>query len=319
MKENKMTNTVKKTTTTKKASTKTVAKNVKVSNLTATIKETSFSYFNKDGQYFSTNETDQLLNSMYTSYSKANFDKAYNGSVALGKFADAQSTHAYHLIKSKITVCNSDNVQSKPKEMKPELMKQALIQLVGQEAYDLVPSMVRSRSFHVVALIWNNFFDAEKINNDPVIKNSNYKFVEANKPDNSGEETRHHNNFDDIVGAFYNKNTNKYVSYCSVAKALNLTTDKATNEVTARSSKASVGGNSKTSTPKNEKLDETKVDDQFKNQLDVFLTNTKKVTSCNDKDALYSALTLIIKKSKELKVDPDNLFLDALEFIQDNK
>ena len=313
-----MTNTVKKTTT-KKASTKTVAKNVKVSTLTATIKETSFSYFNKDGQYFSTNETDNILNDMYASYSKNNFDKAYNGSIALGKFADAQSTHAYHLIRSKITVCNSDNVQSKPKEMKPELMKQALIQLVGQEAYDLVPSMVRSRSFHVVSLIWNNLFDADRINNDPVIKNSNYKFVEANKVDNSDDARRYHNNFDDIVGSFYNKNTNKYVSYCSVSKALNLTTDKKTNDVSARTSKASVGGNSKTSTPKNEKLDETKVDDQFKNQLDVFLTNTKKATSCNDKDALYSALTLIINKSKELKVDPDNLFLDALDFIADNK
>jgi hypothetical protein len=301
-----MTKTATKKTTNKKASTKTVAKKVKVSNLTATIKETSFSYFNKDGQYFSTNETDNILNDMYANYSKNNFDKAYNGSVALGKFADAQSTHAYHLIRSKITVCNSDNVQSKPKEMKPELMKQALIQLVGQEAYDLVPSMTRSRSFHVVALIWNNLFDAEKINNDPVIKNSNYKFVERAT------------NTDDIVGSFYNKNTNKYVSYCSVSKALNLTTDKTTNDVTARTSKASVGGNSKSNTPKVEKLDETKVDEQFKNQLDVFLTNTKKATNCSVTDAVYTAMTHICEKAEASKVDVHALLMN-MAFTFENK
>lgn len=298
-----MTNTAKKTTT-KKASTKTVAKKVKVSNLTATIKETSFSYFNKDGQYFSSNETDQILNSMYVKYSDNHFNSAYNGSVALGKFADAQSTHAYHLIRSKITVCNSDNVQSKPKEMKPELMKQALIQLVGQEAYDLVPSMTRSRSFHVVALIWNNLFDAEKINNDPVIKNSNYHFVEATT--------------DDVVGSFYNKNTNKYVSYCSVSKALNLTTDKTTNDVTARTSKASVGGNSKSNTPKNEKLDEAKVDEQFKNQLDVFLTNTKKATNCSITDAVYTAITHVCEKAEASKVDVHALLMN-MAFDFENK
>ena len=304
-----MTNTATKKTTTKKASTKTVAKNVKVSNLTATIKETSFSYFNKDGQYFSTNETDNILNSMYANYSKNNFDKAYNGSVALGKFADAQSTHAYHLIRSKITVCNSDNVQSKPKEMKPELMKQALIQLVGQEAYDLVPSMTRSRSFHVVALIWNNLFDAERINNDPIIKNSNYKYIER---DNSLAHV------DDIVGSFYNKNTNKYVSYCSVSKALNLTTDKASNNVSARTSKASVGGNSKSNTPKNEKLDEAKVDEQFKNQLDVFLTNTKKATNCSATDAIYTAITHVCEKAEASKVDVHALLMN-MAFTFENK
>tara|TARA_B100001778_G_scaffold328479_1_gene327994 strand:+ start:1197 stop:2126 length:930 start_codon:yes stop_codon:yes gene_type:complete len=308
-----MTNTVKKTTN-KKASTKTVAKNVKVSNLTATIKETCFSYFNKDGQYFSTNETDNILNNMYASYSKNNFDRAYNGSVALGKFADAQSTHAYHLIRSKITVCNSDNVQSKPKEMKPELMKEALIQLVGQEAYDLVPSMTRSRSFHVVALIWNNLFDAEKINNDPVIKNSNYKFVGADTIFNGIEKT----DTSDIVGSFYNKNTNKYVSYCSVSKKLNLTTDKKTNDVSARTSKASVGGNSKSNTPKIEKLDETKVDEQFKNQLDVFLANTKKATNCSVTDAIYTAITHVCEKAEASKVDVHALLMN-MAFTFENK
>tara|TARA_B100001559_G_C16499140_1_gene622426 strand:+ start:2767 stop:3696 length:930 start_codon:yes stop_codon:yes gene_type:complete len=308
-----MTNTVKKTTN-KKASTKTVAKNVKVSNLTATIKETCFSYFNKDGQYFSTNETDNILNNMYASYSKNNFDRAYNGSVALGKFADAQSTHAYHLIRSKITVCNSDNVQSKPKEMKPELMKEALIQLVGQEAYDLVPSMTRSRSFHVVALIWNNLFDAEKINNDPVIKNSNYKFVGADTIFNAIEKT----DTSDIVGSFYNKNTNKYVSYCSVSKKLNLTTDKKTNDVSARTSKASVGGNSKSNTPKIEKLDETKVDEQFKNQLDVFLANTKKATNCSVTDAIYTAITHVCEKAEASKVDVHALLMN-MAFTFENK
>ena len=181
--------------------------------------------------------------------------------------------------------------------MKPELMKQALIQLVGQEAYDLVSSMNRSRSFHIVALLWNNLFDVEKINNDPVIKDSNYKYE---KPTADSA---------DMVGSFYNKNTNKYVSYCSVSKALNLTTDKASNEVTARSSKASVGGNSKTSTPKvdkNEKLDETKVDDQFKNQLDVFLNNICKATNCSTTEAYYQAINHIVEKAKtnpKIKID----------------
>tara|TARA_X000001382_G_scaffold44005_1_gene29751 strand:- start:148 stop:1038 length:891 start_codon:yes stop_codon:yes gene_type:complete len=254
------------------------------------ITEIANSYFDANDQFIAKGNDRDVITGLQMK-DLEDYDNAIKGNEAFNKWCDAHATNCYEASTIQVSKVNPKTKKhGKVKSMSPTQCKTALVTIFGENAYDLCPSSTRSRSYHVVRAI---------------------KSGEINQLIEGAYD------YDATSKSFSNSDTGKYVSYDTIAKKLKLKTNKDTGAVTSALGEDNSSDEPETETEAEEALDQEQTDKNFANQLDVFLTRTKKETSCDDKDALFNAMWIIKAKFNALEID-HSVLVDMVEGLKCN-
>lgn len=263
------------------------------SNVTkiATVNLEAFSYISKNGTYVASANDSKSFSTHVNNLTEL-LPSALDGQIKADTYCDKLGLAIASVLSKEITVVN-EKTGKHGKASLPSTKNQKTIceTVFGADVYNFDYSETfktnRSKATNVAYLVL--FQSAKKINE--MVKSLNYKFYEDTK-------------------TFCSLNDGRYISYATVCKKLNLKIDRKANfDPIVSISKAKVSGNSK-ATPKDETINQEQTDKNFTNQLDVFITRTQKVSKCDNADAIFSALDILVKKAESMNVNIKSLLND---------